>query len=315
MEIPENIDLTICAHCNSIYFKGHWVEMEVEDLLPDVIREFTHVDEKVDDYEMAFSSKWEDARNLSLSVEFRLFVSDLDHQVKKRTRVRLKKGVCERCSRIKGKYYESILQIRGEALAGEKLSLLKDIVLESVNGMGRNVFLGKMEEVRGGLDFYLSSKPAAKSLASRIRAEFGGRVTTSSKVHGRKDGREAHRMTYLVRLPWYDVGSVLKIGGRILQIIKIGDPLILVDLVNFEQISISASEVEGGKRVECERKRAIILSRTENELQILDPERLKTVTIRKPPILEEGQEYISFLVCGDDYYPSFVEAPVETSSS
>ena len=94
----------------------------------------------------------------------------------------------------KQSYYEAIMQIR----PGDKK------VLEYINKQiekRENVFISKIEELKTGVDLYLSDQRFARALGKRLKKVFGGEVKLSRKLHtvSKKTGKILYRVTVLFR--------------------------------------------------------------------------------------------------------------------
>ncbi len=93
------------------------------------------------------------------------------------------------------RYYEAILQLRPR----------DDKVLEFIRKTVKNkkgIFISRIDEVKTGLDIYISSQRFARSLGHRLRRSFDGKVTYSRKLFtvSRKTGKRVYRVTVLFRL-------------------------------------------------------------------------------------------------------------------
>lgn len=203
---PEAIDLTVCAHCDRVDVGGAWRRIGVEEALPALLEDRVPVDAPEGGHAFAFTVHREDGRNLLLDVTVSADLHGLRAEESFRTRVRVKRSVCPTCSRQRGKYFEAILQVRAEGRSiraeerGRLLAFVEAAVARRV-AKGEEVFVSKIEDVRGGPDVYLSSNAAARTLARELANAFHGTVGASPKVVGRRLGKDLYRVTYVVRLP------------------------------------------------------------------------------------------------------------------
>jgi len=151
------------------------------------------------------TSREEDPRNLDVAAKVAARIEGLDFVESFRVRLRVKRGLCPTCNRRRSKYYEGILQVRAEdrTLAHEERDRLVGFVEAAVarrSAKGEEVFISKIEDVRGGADLYLSSNTAARSIARELANAFHESVGSSPKLYGQKKGKDLYRVTYLVRL-------------------------------------------------------------------------------------------------------------------
>lgn len=105
--------------------------------------------------------------------------------------------ICPDCSRLRGGYYEAIIQIRG--LNQEKM---QDYVEKAFAKFGKsepNAFISKTEKLSEGLDIYVGSRTAAIKVSSEVRKIYNVDCTITHKIHGMRQGKEITRTTVLLR--------------------------------------------------------------------------------------------------------------------
>jgi len=117
-----------------------------------------------------------------------------------------KRVLCDTCSRISSGYYGAILQVRGEErLPSDGISKIRDRLMsyffEKCKRDHRE-FVSKVEFVRGGLDFYLSSVKLARQGAVVLKSELGAKIKETAKLVGwDRRGRRRFRVSVLARIP------------------------------------------------------------------------------------------------------------------
>jgi len=196
---PERVDLLQCVHCDRFELDKEWVEVPLEEGCRVAILSKSRLDKEVRKVTLTATSRNEDERNLLVAVKASLSVEDFFVTRRFETRVRIQGATCPACGRRRGMYYEAILQFRASSgrlpddLAKETSRYVEDAVAADPNQ-----FITKVESVRGGLDFYLSSNSMAKTIAKAYR-DWGAETRSSAKVFGQKEGKELYRVTYLVR--------------------------------------------------------------------------------------------------------------------
>ena len=212
--------------------------------------------------------------------------------------VRLKNTVCKRCSRQRGSYYESIMQVR----TGEKTlddDLRDEVVryvttsVETQSKTNRSLFISKVQEVPGGVDIYLSSISLGKTLTRDLSESYGAEVKESSSLVGvSSDGQEVYRVTFLLRLPMYHVGDVILFKDRpykLTAVNKNGGKM--VDLYNFRETSIKKFELLTIKILFKAKdiREATVVSSSPKEIQVLHPTTYVTKDVRIPDDVEVGE--------------------------
>ena len=203
---PEAIDAVVCIDCARIETGGKWVRVELETAIPMLLKERVPTDPRATRVTFTHVSRAEDGRNFGLSVKAAARVSDVEIVESFRTRLRVQQGLCPTCNRRRSNYYEGILQLRADdgALAEEERGRLVGFVQDAIarrSAKGEEIFVSKVEAVRGGADVYLSSNAATRTVARELADAFGGTVGASPKLFGRKKGKDPYRVTYIVRVP------------------------------------------------------------------------------------------------------------------
>jgi nonsense-mediated mRNA decay protein 3 len=207
------IELRLCPKCGKAYSAG-W-KGKNEALYEAVSRNFSYDPEfKINAFEI------DDRGNHGLiRVEGEFRGKKLRYELP--FEIRQKLEVCEKCSRLYGGYYESIIQLRAEnrKIEEHEVERAKRLIDEAVEKSDYPLaFVSKVVEKREGIDYYLGDRNLARKVAKKIEEELGGKLTESKKLAGRKDGRDVYRITYSIRLKEYREGDVVKDGRRILLV-------------------------------------------------------------------------------------------------
>ena len=292
-DIEDKIEIKVCSSCGSVKKGNKWIEKpDVYAIMLERIDDAISISPVVDRYSFQAEFKEEDPRNIKAAVEVKLLAEGLKVEKELDTRIIFQKEQCKICSKIHGSYYEAILQVRPSN--GEMTEDQKKIVREKVRnrievkrGEERSIFLTFQQERHGGLDFYLSDKGVTKNLAKEVSDIFGGKITTSAELAGREDGNDIYRMTYSVRLPPYEKGDFIELSDDIFKVKKIrsGEGSILLKKISSgkdiskDNKALEDAEVLGGDELI---EQAVVVSETEKEIKVLDPETYKTITLVKP---------------------------------
>src|SRR5881392_2164982 len=247
----EFIDVPRCQSCGSYRLRSGWTKADRDLVIPQLLREampplapyerlsFTHV------------AREEDANNLSVRVKaagrFQELTAVQDFQV----RIRIKPSYCDACQKQRGRYYEGILQVRGEdrELAPREVRAARTFVAARIDrSEDPEAFVSRIEEVHGDLDFYVSTNALAKGLARDLAGAFGGTVTASPKLFGQRQGREVYRVTALVRLPAFQKGDVVRHKGAVAEVTSVRPFVVLRDLATGESSRFKPKDVRGASR-------------------------------------------------------------------
>jgi len=223
---PTFVDLSRCVHCGSFLVGRAWTRVDLEAALPRVLRKAIRVTEKADRVSLRHEARPLDPNTVDVTGTVIARFGDVDVSDEFRTRLRIRHAVCPTCSRERGSYYASILQVRadGRDLTVDEVDGVRAFVADAVARAKRQgeAFLSKIEVVPGGIDFYLSSNALGRRFARDVRQEFGGTSGTAPTLHTRIAGRDVYRVTYLVRLPRLRPGQTVEFRGRRFTVKEIG---------------------------------------------------------------------------------------------
>jgi nonsense-mediated mRNA decay protein 3 len=175
----------------------------------------------------------------------------------------------------------------------------------SMRKSSREVFVSKIERVKGGLDFYFSTIQAARGIARELESSMCAEYKESSSIWGRRDGKDVYRMTYLVRLLGFGKGDIVEHESRLLYVAALGRGMLRgKDLVTGEERSVRLQgEDECALIIPAARVLdAVIVTESKDELQVLDPESMRTVDVRKPGGFSHKGDRVRLVKAKDGYY-------------
>jgi len=152
-----------------------------------------------------------------IHIQIEGIIDNLLYSEQKTMRARMSNGVCLTCTRRAGNYFEATVQLRSSArrLSEEEFNQLRKTLDHVIEEMADDpmFFITKEGPVTGGYDVILGSKALAKSWGKHLVSNYGGQITTTTSVVGRKDGVDLTRLTLLYRKPGYDLGDVIQWRG------------------------------------------------------------------------------------------------------
>ena len=200
------------------------------------------------------------------------------------------KEACDRCSRISGGYYEGIVQVRAterkiNAYEREIATNIAEQAEESLQESGdRLSFISDLEESKDGVDITVGSQHLGQTIARMITGALGGRYTTHPKLVGEKDGKALYRVTYSIRLPYYQKGDVGVSRGNYFEVRDIdGRRLRVFDLQTGMTRTLAEDEVErliGNVR---EAESALVVFTEPNLVGLMDPKTYRTRELNPVP--------------------------------
>jgi nonsense-mediated mRNA decay protein 3 len=282
----ETLDLARCESCGSFRLRSGWSKVDRDLVLPQVLREAMPPLPPYERVGFTLVAREEDANNLAVAVKAVGRFRDLAPVQDFHLRVRLKPTICDSCQKQRGRYYEGILQVRGEdrELAPREVRDVRTFVAGRVDRSDdAKAFISRIEEVHGGLDFYLSKNSLAKKLAREVAGAFGGTVSASPKLFGQKEGREVYRVTALVRLAAFRKGDVVRHKGVLAEVTSLRPFVVLRDLATGEERRFKPKDVRGAKRIDAERFEARLLQLASGHVVALHPDSAEQRPLQPQP--------------------------------
>ncbi|MBN1280429.1 MAG: hypothetical protein JXA00_02150 [Candidatus Thermoplasmatota archaeon] len=307
---PRILDVTLCPRCSTYKYKNTWLQESFEDILKRQVKDSFTINPELTTVDIKTSCEEKD-RIFSCTVTVSGVIQGQSITEQHPVTVRIKHSTCDVCSREAGGYYEAILQLRTEqkTFTKQEVELLQNTVEHLIEGLQqagkRKLFLTDYEVKREGLDFFLSDKGAALSIAKKIQEQFGGDFKQSSSSAGMKDSRQIYRMTYLVRLPPYHKGDFFSWGDVFYTIVSVhANKVRVVDLATWEETVIEGKDVHpsriyGGRELIRE---LILVSQTRTELQLMHPKTYAITEVRKPTTKEWTGEMIKTVTLDDHLF-------------
>lgn len=281
----------------------------MELAVKDIIKENAKQHDDVVGFDISITLDYQNETNMDAKVISQAELSGLKAQEEHNVRLRIRPQICPECSRQEGGYWEAKVQLRGSEKGLNKEE--EERAMDKVESMvvsregEKGAFVTKVERMHGGLDFYLGSNSLGKLVSKELAQTFGGSVKESHKLVGRKDGKDVYRTTYAVRMSQFSVDDFVKLDEQIFQVMKVSSDSALLRALEsgkdfwFHYPDLERAKVMGG----CELvKDMVVVSRSEGEIQVLDPDNLKTVVVLVPLGIDIKTESVKVLKCEAEYF-------------
>ncbi|MEA2055549.1 MAG: NMD3-related protein, partial [Candidatus Thermoplasmatota archaeon] len=306
-EGPGIVDLLVCTHCNSYKYKSTWTSELFGDVMRRVIKNTFTISRELKRIDINITSK-EEKDGMMCKVFITGFLDDVEITEEHDLLVRLKRTVCDVCSKRFGGYHEAIVQIRGDKRNLSKkeldnISISVERLVETMQAKGnRGLFVTDVEEEHGGLDFYISDKGSALVITKKIQEQYSGTIKQSSKNMGMKDSRQIYRMTYLLRLPSFRKGDFVSHDGSYFYISSIsGNKVHVFELSNWDEHAIDVKELQKAKVLGSEDliTEMLLVSQTSEEVQVMSSKTYEMKIVRKPKPVSFDSEKIKVVKIED----------------
>jgi nonsense-mediated mRNA decay protein 3 len=181
IEVPNEITFVKCTKCDRIRYKNQWRDTEIDELLRDKI--------KIMGKNVGIKIVKNDV--LHIIAKGYLKGSKKMKEEKHDVNIKIKKMVCQDCSRRSGGYYEAIIQLRGKTT--EAMDFIDDCIIRE-----NQTF--RVEKIKNGLDIYLADKKFADRVTYEVKKKFNAKIQKNYKLVTRKKGKDIYRSVILVRI-------------------------------------------------------------------------------------------------------------------
>ena len=305
-DLSKRFEISKCTHCEALKL-GDWRYNDIQVYLNQFFKKHLNLDLPFE-YNIDFHFK-EDEKDLKVHIclnlkEKKNVKKEFDFVIK------FNKETCLRCNRYFGDYFEAVLQVRGkkEIMKRKMIVIREDAysLIDTESLKNPNIFLTKEEEKHGGLDFYMSNKNFTRTLAKKIGEKYHATLKESSTIVGRKDGKDLYRTTYLVKIPEYEVGDVIKVDKELLFIKNISSSGIKVIILKKGiEKTLSKKYIIDNKLdvvLKDSVKEAVVVSARGNEIQVLDPDTYKTVDLVLPLSSKEISETVKIIKLNSEIF-------------
>ena len=293
LKIPENIEVTVCAHCNAKLKEGKWEESSLpeEEIVYRALERNIIIDPHIDEDKVEIYLEIIQMRGTIVEciVEASADVFGKHLTQSFDTQVRLRKDVCPSCSKQQSGYYESVVQFRADGreiteIELEKTDEIIDKTLEKRYHKDKLAYLVQKAKLKEGNDYYIGSYKSGKKVAEAIQKEFGGIIKESPRLIGqdKSTGKGLYRIWISIRLPRFKKGDFIKYENKDWEVIDIDSKKILIkDLATLETITIRWKEYENIEYLKDQESTELttVISKSPTNLQILDPHDYSVVDI------------------------------------
>src|SRR6056297_2297285 len=223
IDAPDRVQVTLCGRCGAVHRGNRWVDLgavDYTDVAVDAVSEALSVHVNAEDVEWGVEPEQVDETTIRMHCTFSGVVRDTLLEEELIVPVRIGKEVCDRCGRIAGGSYASLVQVRADDReptpeeAAEAVEIVESYVADREADGDREAFITEIDaDNDAGPDIKLSTNKLGQAVANRITDRFGGTVKDHpTLVTEDSDGNEVYRVTFVARLPKYTEGDVVDPG-------------------------------------------------------------------------------------------------------
>ena len=318
VDAPDRVEIRVCSRCGAVHRGSRWVDVGAEDYTDVAIEEVT---EALGVHVAASGISWQvapeqvDETTIRMHCQFSGVLRETPITEEVVVPAKIGHETCERCGRIAGGSYASVVQVRARDRDPDNTETgrAREIAHERVDALeakgDREAFVSEITEVEGGLDIRLSTARLGEQVARRLVEEFGGRYSDhETLVTEDGDGNEVYRVTYAVHLPPYQPGEVIDPDDDGPVLVESthgqlrGTRLRTGDSYEAAFEDGDAPEARRLGRYDDAEETPLVAVVDDYAVQVLDPETYETETIVRPSYLDPDAETVRVLRGDDSLY-------------
>lgn len=300
-EIPDEIEITICTHCESRLISGKWHELELsdEEIILNTLNKHITLNKYAKDVEIDVETILARGSNIECLVHVKGNVLGEIVEQDYKLNVKIIRMVCPECSKFVSGYYEAVIQLRTDKRIPdeEEIITIDSIIVDNINKISKKnkmAYISERAVLKEGIDYYVGSYKVAKRLSTTIKDHLGGVIKESPRLMGRdkSTGKDLHRIWISVRLPYFRVHDFIKYENILGQVTSIdGKKVTLKDLISRNQTSIQWRNYENIETVAKKEdiKETTVTAKTPSTIQILHPVTYEPLDIEISPEIENIQ--------------------------
>jgi nonsense-mediated mRNA decay protein 3 len=310
VDAPDWIEVTVCARCGAVKRGNRWVDVGARDLTDvaiDAATEAVQAHRAAEDFTWAVDPEQVDQNTILLHTLFSGEVRGREVTEEQDIRVAIGRGTCQRCGRIAGDYYASVVQVRArdrdptQEEADRAIELARRITADMEATGDRDAFVTEITESGDGPDIKLSTNKIGRKLSHKLVEEFGGRVDESETlVTEDEDGNEVYRVTYAVRLPPFRPGDIIDLAdddGAPVLVRSVHGNLKGVRLDTGEPYEASYEDGDAPDAIRLGTRddaaeTTVVAVEDAHAVQILDPETYEATTVPRPAHFDPDAETV-----------------------
>ena len=283
IEIPENIEVTICKHCNSKLEEGKWSESNLpeDEIVYRALERNIKINPKVENEIIDLEIEQIKGSTYTCTVNVIGEVYDSEIEETHDVNVKINRTSCPTCSKIQSGYYESVIQFRADKreIHQEEYKKADEIVEKTLNNQYKKdklAYCPQIAKLKEGRDYYIGSLKSGRKVSNALKERFGGIIKESPRLisEDKSTGKGLYRIWISVRIPEFEVGDFIKYQDKILQIEDIGKNRVIGrDIETNKRHTIPWKDTEDLDVIRKSKdiEKTEVISKTPNTIQILDP--------------------------------------------
>lgn len=305
IELPKNIKVQICSHCNSKLEEGKWSEENIpeEEIIYRALERNIEIADEVSNEIINLEIDQIKGTIASCYVEVVGEVHGVEIEETHDCEVKIQKTVCPSCSKMQSGYYETVIQFRADErdIKPDEYAKADEIVERTLIKQSKSdklAYCPQIAKLKEGYDYYIGSFKSGKKVAENLKEEFGGTIKESPRLisEDKSTGKGLYRIWISVRIPEFELNDFIRYDNKIIKVTNIGkNSIIGVDISTNKKHNIPMKNIDDVELVKKsdEIETTTIISKSPSIIQILDPSDYSAVD------LEMKEEFANYNI-GDE---------------
>ena len=283
IEMPKNIEVEICSHCNSKFEEGKWIDEFIpeEEIIYRALERNIKIADEVSNEIINLEIDQIKGTIAECFVEVTGEVHGAQIEETHDVQVKIKKTVCPTCSKMQSGYYETVVQFRADKreIKAEEYAKADEIVERTLikqSSSDKLAYCPQIAKLKEGYDYYIGSFKSGKKVAEALKEEFGGVIKESPRLisEDKSTGKGLYRIWISVRIPEFEIDDFIRYEDKIMQVKSISkNSLVGIDISAHKKYNIpmkNMEDIELVKKAE-DVETTTIISKSPQFIQILDP--------------------------------------------
>lgn len=314
--IPDEIEITLCAHCESRLVSGKWQELELsdEEIILNTLNRHIELNKNAENVEIYVETLLARGSNIETIIHVKADV--LGEIVKQdyQLNVKIIRTVCPECSKYASGYYEAVIQLRADNRIPdeEEITAIDALIADNIDKISKKnkmAYISERAMLKEGIDYYVGSYKVAKRLVSNLKDHFGGVIKESPRLMGRDKsaGKDLYRIWISIRIPYFRVNDFIKYENSLGQVIGIdGKKVLFKDFNSLNHISVQWRDYDKIETVAKKEdiRETTVTAKTPNSIQVLHPDTYEPIDIEineETADIQIGSQ-IPVIVIGENIY-------------
>ena len=284
MEIFESykdIEIVYCKSCKRIYYRQKLLpQKEFKKSFDKYIKEHIRFNYEPDEFyvEEGFLESFDTPLKSSELAVMAVYEGFKDEVI---VPVKFKAIECPVCSKLKGGYYEGVLQLRNQE--NDMFEKCREEIEDSISEKDL-VAISHKKKVKGGIDFYITDKKVIRGLANSLHKKFGGELKLSPELYSedRQSSKKIYRLNALLRLPEFNLYDIVEHKGDYYKITSFSSGKITANSLHCcKNKTLVLSECN--RVAQKEDIKEAIVTKKKPWVEILHPETFESVKLENEP--------------------------------